>query len=654
MSDWVAAQSRTMARWVGSKVDMTITNLVSQVADGLVLVKLINRINAEAGTSPYVLSPVHPRPTFRLHRLENVADLLQFCRLELKINTAAFSAENVVDGDAKLILGLIWTLFVFSTALLMLTSNDARSMAEIKTILLAWLNQVCRRRVLPEISNFNSDWSFQRLRRPDLVFACIMDSYVPGLVDFDRLLHGKILANMAQVCRVAESELEIPLLASVEDFNVLVPDEKCVLFYVLQWYLRFEGEGLDGLPLSGLALSGLALDQALDPYGSKLDSTSPRDSAAQFLTLVLRAVKIRNKYDTLALRLVNHANHAKTALARLETRLSAQNVDLSAELDLYCADFSDLSDPSGANSSEPQDFLTQLSSRENLGCITAAVLGLRFMIADYDQFRRSTKPALFYHDLPELEALLKTVQVELKLCGLVSGYIPSKQLSLTAICDRLAQLDQLDRQIGTRFGGYVDELRRSKLRSLDNVVDFMHDRIGLAEPGVSAVLKLFIDGIDMLTVFKAELDCFAETLLRNHTTADLRAILQALESLEFPDTPETPDKSAFHHFSDLVLAETNRKNLSSLDLREFLKRSLGPAGSARLDMTLLFRVIPTRRLLVRSESDALMLYASDDSDDLGAVFELAQRNLEQKLSGNYNILYDLDSFVTKLDNGFRV
>lgn len=639
--DWVAAQSRTMARWVSSKVSSTITDLVPQVADGLVLVELINRINAECGASPYVLTPVHPRPTFRLHRLENVADFLQFCRLELKINTATFSAENVVDGDTKLILGLIWTLFVFATARLMLSCNDAKSMAEIKSILLAWLNHVGRRRALPEIANFNADWSFQRLRRPDLVFACILDSYVPGTVDYDLFRQGKILANMRHLCRLAETDLAIPALATVEDFNVLVPDEKCVLFYVLQWYFLFEA--LDDAPL---AADAPAPDQdALAPTCS-----SPRDAAALFLAAVLRAVKVRNKYETMALRLVNHINHAKTALARLDQRVADAHsaVDLAGELDRYCAD------PSGATSAATADPVAQLAARGNLECISAAVLALRANMAEYHQFRRHAKPALFYHDLPELEVLLKSVQVELKLAGVAGGYTPSKQLSLASICDRLALLDQLDRQIGSALGGYVEELRRSKLHSLPRLVDYLHDKVGVAAPGASASLKPFVDGIDMLMAFKDELDSFVTSLLQHHTTADLRAIIQSLESLDIPDTPTTPEQSGFHHFTDLVLAEKNTKNLTSSDLRDFLKRALGTAGTARLDMALLFRIIPTRRLLVRSESDTLMLYASDDSDDQSAVFEVAQRNLEQKLSGNYNILYDLDSFVTKMDNGFRV
>ena len=57
---------------------------------------------------------------------------------------------------------------------------------------------------------------------------------------------------------------------------------------------------------------------------------------------------------------------------------------------------------------------------------------------------------------------------------------------------------------------------------------------------------------------------------------------------------------------------------------------------------------------MRSESDNLMSYASDDSEDLGSVFEEAQRQLEHKLLGNYNILYDLDAFVTRMENGFKL
>lgn len=611
-----------MARWVSSKVNAPITDMVTQMADGLVLVALVNCINVECGVSPYVLSPVHPKPAFRLHRLENVADVLQFCRLELKINTAAFSAENVVDGDTKLVLGLVWTLFVFATARAMLAANDSTSVAEIKEILLAWLNRVGRRRALPHIANFNADWSFQRLRRPDLVFACILDSYVPGAIEYEKLHDGKLLANMAQLCALAEAQYDIPPLAAPEDFNVLVPDEKCVLFYVLQWYLTFEKLALHPSDLLQ-TLATLSLD------------TPSHEMIAQFLALVLRAIKIRNKYDTLALRLVNHISHAKASLSRLEVRVAELGTArLSAHLDHYCA---------------AADFSHQ-PAPDNSEDLFSAVAALRSNLTEYDRLRREIMPALFYRDFPELQALLKSIQVLLKQCGIVAGYSPSKQLSLPSIRDRLALLQQLDHQIAADLTNYVDELRGSKLRSLGQLVDLLHDKVNVAS-SPSPSLRAFVDSIDVLLQFKGVLDIFFDKLRQNHTTADLRVIILSLETLDIPNTPMTPEQSGFGLFCDLVEGEKNTKNLTASDVRDFIKRALGPASSL-FDTSLLLRIIPSRQLLPRSESDNLIFYASDDSEDQNAVFETMKKNLEQKLSGN--VLYDLGTFITKLDNGFVV
>ncbi|EEQ36792.1 hypothetical protein CLUG_00915 [Clavispora lusitaniae ATCC 42720] len=628
MSSWASAQERTMARWLSSKINTPIVDLVSAVGDGLVLVQLINCISAETGASSYILSPVHPRPTFRIHKLENVADVLQFCRLELKINTCNISAENIVDGDVKLILGMIWTLFVFATSQSMSMKNETSSVAEIKAILLKWLNNVCRRRALPVLSNFNSDWSFQRMRRPDLVFACILDTFLPGLVTYDDFPNGKMLANMELLCNVAETKLGIAPLAVPEDFNMLVPDEKCIIFYVLQWYLFFE-----------------SADDATVVQDSDNDAVpaSPKDSILSFLSSLISAVKLRNRYETMSLRLVNHINNARSSLSRTEESLERciASYNMSCELNQYCAELS------------TSDWENELAGRGNSVHITNAISSIRNIMSQYEQFRLQVKPVLFHQDLPELKALFKSVQAELKKCGISSGYLPSKQLSLFSICDRLALLDQLDRQVGEKLQAYVEELRWTKLQKLGSLVSMLHSTLH-QQKSISEPLKAFVDSIDMLSSFKCELDVFGERIRQKHTTAELRAIIGSAESLDVPDTPVTPEQSAFEMFKALVAAEQNQRNLSGSDIRDFLKRIVPVGKFSSLDVSSLLQAIPTRRLLVRSESDNLMSYASDDSEDSGSVFEEAQRQLEHKLLGNYNILYDLDAFVTRMENGFKL
>ena len=69
----VALQHKTMTRWINSKIEEEITDLQYDLLDGLVLVKLINKIIVEiADKNPqaklYSLHPVYKKPTFMLQK----------------------------------------------------------------------------------------------------------------------------------------------------------------------------------------------------------------------------------------------------------------------------------------------------------------------------------------------------------------------------------------------------------------------------------------------------------------------------------------------------------------------------------------------------------------------------------------------------------
>lgn len=286
---WVVSQHRSMSRWVSSMIGQTVTDFTQDLTDGLVLYKLVNRIVCETKSSTYSLMPVYPKPTFKLQKVENVDDVLKYCQLVLKINTCSISADNVVDGDLKLILGLIWTLFVYSTSYSISWQNERRSISEIKSLLLRWLNDLARRKALPEIRNFDKDWSLQTDARPDLVLASIFDFYIPNFINYSDFVKGEKLANLEKVVSIAWEELEIPKRAEPDDFNVLVPDDKCIMIYILLWYMFFEVQEIsEDTP----SLKESDLDRMLVSISESLEE-------AQF----------RNKCGTEPLRLVNQINN---------------------------------------------------------------------------------------------------------------------------------------------------------------------------------------------------------------------------------------------------------------------------------------------------------------------------------------------------------
>lgn len=48
----------------------------------------------------------------RFHHMQNVTTALDFLQIERKIKLVNIRSEEIVDGNPKLILGLVWTLIL--------------------------------------------------------------------------------------------------------------------------------------------------------------------------------------------------------------------------------------------------------------------------------------------------------------------------------------------------------------------------------------------------------------------------------------------------------------------------------------------------------------------------------------------------------------
>lgn len=621
---WVVSQHRTMSLWVSSMVGEPVSDFTTDLADGLILYKLVNRIIADSANSGYTLKPIYSRANFKVQKVENVDDVLKYCHLVLKINTTSFSADNVVDGNLKLILGLIWTLFVYSTSCSISFKSESRSFSEVRAILLKWLNDLGRRRALPEIANFDKDWSLQRNARPDLVFASILDFYIPNLVSFSAYAQGKKLQNLETVIGLAWEDFKIPKLAVAEDFNVLAPDEKCVICYILQWYIYFEVQEVGDEPVS---------------FESK-------DWVHTFMKSVVDAVKVRNKYDTRALRLVNQTNINISKLSLLLKHMDdyIAPFELSEALDRYCGEFQ-----------EKTSLADQVASRSGWSSIHACIASLTDLLQKHLHFRLMLKPEFVYHDFPELKTLFKAVNVHLKDIGVFSGYLPLKLLCLESIGARLQKLAEVDSALASKVSKQLDEILKSHIGALDTLVDSLESRLRSSEHHTTDEIRTFIDNLDYLQSFK-DIVCRSNEQLRgNHTTSDIRALVDSMETLHMPITPDTPEDSSFARFNGLVRMQKNQSNLTYSDAKNFLRQILPSGDVDSITFNDFLNLIPTRKLLYRSESDDFNIsYASDDSEESASIFDHVQKTLENKLLGNHNKLYDLDGLVVKIEGGFRI
>lgn len=627
---WIHSQHRAMARWVGSKVGQPVEDLTKDLNDGLLLAKLVNVIAEECGTSEYILLPIHKKPTLPLQKVENIDDVLKFCRLILQINTSSVSAENVVDGDLKLILGLIWTFFVYATLTLISIANEGNLITEIKRILLRWVNSIGRSCVLPEITNFSQDWSLQTNLRPDLIFAAICDYYLPNaLVDFDKFKISTPVANLDTVFSQADLKLQIPQLMVLEDFNVLVPDEKSILLCLLQWYTFFE----------------LTPDM-LDPPVVAQQELENSNTLGQFVQLCLEALRAKRSYEAKALRLVDQVNANIVKLSNLneELCLTIVPVDLALQLDAFCGDI------------QKTRIEDQLSSRTQYAQISMFGQFFVDLLTAYEHFSLQLMPTYLHHDFPEIQTLFKSVSVNLSKTGIPS-FQPEKNVALSTIATRLECLKELESIVGEKMLEVLDLLCGSKVANIDTLLVTLEDHLHcLGKEPVQPILKNYVDQLSLVMELKQHMDRFLSVLKPKHNARKLRILVDSLDTLDVCETPKTPTTQqtmAFEEFKSIVAKQQNKLNLTHADLTKFID---GLAELPKGDKKEFILLVPSRRMLNRSESDEFSLYGLDENASVNeeALFDKVQLTMEQKLAGTYNKLYDLAEFVERLQGGFSV
>ena len=164
----------------------------------------------------------------RVQRFENANLALDFVKSR-GIPMTNIGAEDVVDGNRKIILGLIWILISRFTI-----SDINEEGLSAKEGLLLW----CQRKTAcydeVEVRDFSGSWN------DGLAFCALLDIHRPDLIDYDALDKADHRGNMQLAFDLAHREIGIPKLLDVEDVcDVAKPDERSVMTYVAYWFHAF-------------------------------------------------------------------------------------------------------------------------------------------------------------------------------------------------------------------------------------------------------------------------------------------------------------------------------------------------------------------------------------------------------------------------------
>ncbi|XP_034944641.1 LOW QUALITY PROTEIN: spectrin beta chain, non-erythrocytic 5 [Chelonus insularis] len=224
-------QKKTFTKWINSfllKARMEVEDLFTDLADGKKLLKLLEIISGERLAKPN-------NGRMRVHKIENVNKSLAF--LHTKVRLESIGAEDIVDGNPRLILGLIWTIILrFQIQEIEIDvdeENESSEKKSAKDALLLWCQRKTNGYPDVNIQDFTVSW------RSGLGFNALIHAHRPDLVNWSELQQNKHIDNLNYAFDVANTELGIPRLLDAEDVDTARPDEKSIITYVASYYHTF-------------------------------------------------------------------------------------------------------------------------------------------------------------------------------------------------------------------------------------------------------------------------------------------------------------------------------------------------------------------------------------------------------------------------------
>ncbi|XP_044095346.1 alpha-actinin-2 isoform X2 [Neovison vison] len=139
--------------------------------------------------------------------------------------------SEIVDGNVKMTLGMIWTIILrFAIQDISVEETSA------KEGLLLW----CQRKTAPyrnvNIQNFHTSW------KDGLGLCALIHRHRPDLIDYSKLNKDDPIGNINLAMEIAEKHLDIPKMLDAEDLVYTArPDERAIMTYVSCYYHAFAG-----------------------------------------------------------------------------------------------------------------------------------------------------------------------------------------------------------------------------------------------------------------------------------------------------------------------------------------------------------------------------------------------------------------------------
>ncbi|XP_049691265.1 dystrophin isoform X8 [Accipiter gentilis] len=216
-------QKKTFTKWINAQFAKFgrryVEDLFNDFRDGRRLLELLECLTGQ--------KLAKEKGSTRVHALNNVNKALQVLQRN-NVDLVNIGSSDIVDGNHKLTLGLIWNIILhWQVKDVMKNIMAGLQQTNSEKILLSWVRQSTRNYPQVNVINFTSSWS------DGLAFNALLHSHRPDLFDWNAVVSQQSpVQRLDHAFNIARQHLGIEKLLDPEDVATACPDKKSILMYV--------------------------------------------------------------------------------------------------------------------------------------------------------------------------------------------------------------------------------------------------------------------------------------------------------------------------------------------------------------------------------------------------------------------------------------
>lgn len=223
---WEKQQQKAFTAWCNSHLrqrQVKLKDIETELSDGHNLLSLMEIVGD-------VKLPKPAKHKLRIHKIQNVNHVIKYLT-EKGIRLVGIGAEEIVDENLKLILGMLWTIILRFDI-----QDISVEQASAKDALLLWAKRKTAGYANVSVDNFHMSF------KDGLAFCALIHKHRPDLLDYDSLKKGKTMENVGLAMKIAEEHLDMLPMIDPEDMAIAIkPDERSVMTQVAAFYKVFAG-----------------------------------------------------------------------------------------------------------------------------------------------------------------------------------------------------------------------------------------------------------------------------------------------------------------------------------------------------------------------------------------------------------------------------